>query len=49
MDQGTFTKYIEVTSGTIQIALEERSHKSRISDQGVKSVLVELGILGILG
>ena len=32
MDQGTFTQYIEVTLGTIQIALQERSHKSRISD-----------------
>ena len=31
MDQGTIKQYIKVTSGTIQITLEEKSHKSHIS------------------
>ena len=31
MDQGTFKQYIKVTSGTIQITLEEKLHKSRIA------------------
>ena len=35
MDQGTFTQYIKVTLGTIQIALQQRSHKSHISHQSL--------------
>ena len=31
MNQGTFKCYIKVTLGTIQITLQEKSHKSRIS------------------
>ena len=31
MNQGTFKCYIKVTSGTIQITLKEKSHKSHIS------------------
>ena len=35
MDQGTFKQYIKVTLRTIQITLQEKSHKSHISHQNV--------------